>query len=124
MFKNTNQIMTSRFANVDGIAAIARITIKKVRTYLSGIYIWIYSICLKEAVPSFCLGVLSNYVFAILSLWNIGDKANKYPIYCLRIQRNSSKRDAPKHDSDEADDASGLCCVATHKHVFANYKLR
>ena len=33
VFKDTNQIVTSRFANVDSIAAIARITVKKVRTY-------------------------------------------------------------------------------------------
>ena len=34
MLKNTNQVMTSRFAYVDGIAAIARVAIKKMRTYI------------------------------------------------------------------------------------------
>ncbi len=34
VFKDTNQVMTSRFSDVDGIAAIARITIKEMRTYI------------------------------------------------------------------------------------------
>ena len=33
MLKNSDQIVTSRLANVEGIAAIARITIKMMRTY-------------------------------------------------------------------------------------------
>ena len=40
MLKDTDQIMTSRFANVDGIAAIARITIKKMRTYIMGNFVF------------------------------------------------------------------------------------
>ena len=32
VFKDTNQIVTSRFAIVDSIAATARITVKKMRT--------------------------------------------------------------------------------------------
>jgi len=64
MFKDPYPIVTPRFSDIDGIAAITRVTIKYVRTYTKG-----YFVLKAEEISQPIVRVKNNSYF---TLWKMG----------------------------------------------------